>query len=148
MSTEILSNARFAEFSIPEQQLGYLTQSERLVKLLQLLKDNGVYDERALYCGVEGVPIKQSRSFGDRANTFAVKESQFRIAVANNDEYNARNEDPLSYATSGSELPALAVFNGACFERHHGENYSDHDWKLKDGFTMDAATEAVIYLTH
>ena len=147
MPGERLSSLPYRELSLPEHEVGYLSQSEFTETVLRLLNDNGLYREDALYCGIEGQDIQDNGTFGDRSSTFAVPEAKFREAARQEDEYNNWHENPLKYAFMGTDLPALAVFDRDCFEWHEERPGEDIRWRLLPGHTMDSATLAVVYMT-
>jgi hypothetical protein len=138
----------FPVLEIPEHELGYLSHEERLNVLIQLLKDNGLYQEDAIYSGIDGEPVREDNSFGDRNETWGVDEKRFREGARNSDKFDDWVDDPLEYANYSGELPAVAVFDRKFLQIHPDETRDGTGWKLVDTATMDQAAIAVDFLTH
>lgn len=142
--------APFPTLHIPESDMGWMDETERYQHIIEQLQQTGLYDPSSLYCGVDGEQLMANNSFGNRQDTWAVDEAQFKQSAADVDHYGTRgalSHDPLQYAFQASEQPALAVYDQAAFDNlGNVDDHTEFEWRLKPGQTMDQATRAVIYL--
>jgi hypothetical protein len=147
MTKETLSSVKFTELEIPEDDLSYLDETDKLDFLLDLLKKNNLYNQDALYCGIEGKTIKKTGTFGIRDKTWGVTEEQFREETRQHDTFDKRDRNPIAYALLSEDLPAIVVLDKTYFDHLDDGLQDDMQWNLHRG-TFDQAVVAVIYLTH
>lgn len=141
----------FPTLDIPEEELGWMNETQRYEYVIKQLRDRGLYIEDALYCGIDAAKLLADRSFGDRTETWAVDEEGFRKSAEELDRYGdgmlAAKHNPLVYALSEGYKPAVAVYRLEAFTNLGGEpDRNEHEWRLMPEETMDGATVAVVYL--
>ena len=89
-------------------------------------------------------PVRDSGTFGDRPDTWAVTEAQFRQAVINHDRTDAHEENPFYFAST-EELPVIVFFDQDRLQPEAEGTAGDVEGVLRDGGTMDEAVLAVVY---
>ena len=144
----------FPTLVISETDLSLMDQTESYGHVIDRLKQANLYDPDLLYSGIDDAgDLIAAKTFGDRTKTWAVDETHFRDSAADADHYGASQSgayhSPLRYALTGGYMPALAVYNKAAFVNMADidyEKYTEYEWQLRPGQTMDQATRAVIYL--
>jgi hypothetical protein len=123
--------------------------------------------EGMVYTGIEGRPIRETGTFGERRRTWGTTAEAFIREAATADRVGVMDDwHPLYYVVgSAHELPALAVLDKDALidlydpefkevipnelERRPGfPACSEWEWEVKPGLTMDDAARAVIYFAH
>lgn len=141
----------FPTLAIPEVELGWMNETQRHEHVMDQLKHSGLYDPTALYCGIDANDLLAQGGFGGRTETWAVDEMQFKSSAEEMDKYGdgklGGSHNPLYYALTAGDLPALAVYKRDAFTNlGPGVERDENEWTLKPGETMDQATMAVVYL--
>jgi hypothetical protein len=130
------------------------------------LTRRGLDPEGMVYTGIEGRPIQETGTFGERRRTWGTTAEAFIREAATADRVGVMDDwHPLYYVVgSAHELPALAVldkdalidlydpeFKGKPRELDRSPGFpacSEWEWEVKPGLTMDDAARAVIYFAH
>lgn len=143
-SGEALASHSYTELEIPEVNFGYLSHTDRLDALLALQTSLHLDGKQLLDSGIDGAPVRDSSTFGDRTETWTVTEDQFRQTVKNYDRTDAHAENPF-YFVSTEELPAILFFDPDQLQPKTEGDTKDAEWVLRGGVTMDEAVLAVVY---
>lgn len=148
MTGETVSQTPYPEFELSEEELGQLNHADATERIVETFKSGNSYKANSLYSGVDGEILIKQKSFGDRRETWAMTEEEFRDGIQKRGGFDATAMDPIRYAQTASDHPAIAMFDKELFDKLDGAENGDFEWRLKDGATMDQAALGVIYLTH
>lgn len=135
----------FPGIEFAEQEVAYLDQRVLLEEIIEKLTEQNLYKGGLLYCGIEGTEIRQRRTFGDRRETYALAEEDFREAAELEDDGRGIiGGTPISYARDPShEEPVIVIIDGQYFE----QGFDNNQWLLKAGHEFDESVVALVRFT-
>lgn len=117
----------------------------------------GLYEptELMVFCGFDATALKDSGSFGEKRETWGIEGGEFKKNAQQAEETGEWPiHSPVWYASNQNnrdntpEIPAIAVFDGAKMFSLINQDKTRHqdEYGVAEGFSMDEAAVAVIYL--